>query len=51
LEENAVKPRPIPELTDRNAKRLVEYAERPLSSVEKESLKKCREVFERHPIK
>ena len=45
-----MRPKPTPDLTGENARKLVEYAERRLTSDEKASLEKCRKIFDKNPI-
>ena len=46
-----MKPKPTPDLTGENARILVNYAERPLSTDEKASLLRCRKIYEKNPVK
>lgn len=46
-----MRPKPTPDFTGDNARILAEYAERPLSSDEKAALRKCREIYEKNPVK
>ena len=46
-----MKPRPTPDLTGDNARKLIEYAEKPLSRSERTSLQRCRKIFENAPVK
>jgi len=46
-----MKPKPTPDITGDNALILIEYAERSLTSDEKASLRKCREIYKKNPVK